>query len=699
MQDQPNQFPFTTPTTPTPETPTTPEPKKRFAFLTKKRLIIGGSILVALVIIIVGVLIWRNASQSSVASTPYDLREPQAIESASSDITIPMEKLPEDAFGAGSKPSEHPVRLFSDKGLTQPINEGEYLSFYAKNDKEVVIGPRGGMVRFYNPDTKENVTLGSAEINAKWSYRDTYYVVQYVDSKSGKELERPIVYPYTMSRSLDIPQVASSVNELGHVEVRWDKIEGAEKYYVVKYELGSGILLGEADANTTTWDSSKFDRPELRTQNQYFANLAVQEDETRAEGYVGDPYDAKAGETPTYELGVIAIKGEDHSSIGTANVRDLLSKIPYESASNATREISAFTDLTLDSIEDIPTSLPFTVASGRTVSQPLLIDTAVKESRSVLVQGRGMINTLRVKAMIKGTTISRYFQIENYDPANIDASVAAIAKRNQEAQLKTGALTTYTYTTESGAVKPGEASKVRPEVSYPVLASNDTVDYIAANLIKGNTYIDMSQYDTPSNQVGVNDAVLEAVSQNPYIMYVAGFQYYPKEKILTIDFTETKERIAENQKKVQAEAKKIVGSIVKNSMSPREKLEAINKFIVDNVSYDYEALGAVDNPIKVAEYKDAWTAYGALFEKQVVCGGYAMLFSTLAREAGLESVYVSGYVGEMTLHAWNMVKIDGKWVVVDTTWNDSTTEPNKYLGISLERAKATFSKRDDNVDE
>lgn len=383
----------------------------------------------------------------------------------------------------------------------------------------------------------------------------------------------------------------------------------------------------------------------------------------------------------------MAIKGKDHSSLGTTNIGDLLSSIPYESASNATREDPAFTALTLKTIDDIPTSLPFTVASGRTVSQPLIIDTSVKESRAVNIEGRGMVNTLRVKATIKGTALSRYFQIEQYDPANIDASLAAIAKRNEEAQLKTGALTTYAYTTKSGALDPSKASKERPQIDFPVFASNDTVDYIAANIIKGNEFIDMSTYDKADSMVSVNDAVNEAIAQNPYIMYVGSFQYYPKEKILSVEFTVSKDLLAENQKKVQSEAKRIITDITNDSMGQRQKVEAINKYIVDSVEYNYAALAVKDNIVAVNDYKDAWTVYGAMFDKKVVCAGYAMLFSTLVREAGLESVYVNGYVGDTSLHAWNMVKVDGEWAVVDTTWNDSSAEPNKYLGISLEDAK------------
>lgn len=670
------------------EQPPYPPKPSRFAHLTKKKIIIiVASTLLAVALLVTCFFLIRGGGQDAQSSLPFDFQEPQALESATAEITVPLNKLPEGAFEAGADNDKQPVRVFSDKGLTRPLNSGEYLDFYDQKAKEVVISPRGGASRFYNPDTKENVTLGSESQRNQWSYRDTYYVVQYIDAKSGKDLKRPIVYPYTVSRSVETPQVGSAVDEQGHVNLQWEKVAGAESYYVVKFDSNGGILLGETNADTTTWDSSKFDEPNVRVQNQYFANLATSEDQTRSKGYVGDSFDIQKGETPTYDLGVIAIKGGTHSSLGTTNIGDLLSSIPYESASNATREISAFTAITLKTIDDIPMSLPFTVASGRTVSQPLLIDTSVKESKAVFIEGKGMVNTLRVKATIKGTALSRYFQIEQYDPANIDASLAKIAKRNEVAQLKTGALASYSYTTESKAYEPGTASKTRPQVDYPIFSSNETVDYIAANIVKGNEYIDVSNYDKPGSMVGINDATLEAIDQNPYIMYVASFHYYAKEKVLRVEFTESKDKLLENQKKVHAEVKRVVGEITNNSMSQRQKLEAINKFIVDTVDYDYDALTAMDNPIAVTKYKDAWTAYGALFGKKVVCGGYAMLFSALAKEAGLESVYVSGYVGDASLHAWNMVKLDGKWVVVDTTWNDSSSQPNQYLGISLEAAK------------
>lgn len=54
-----------------------------------------------------------------------------------------------------------------------------------------------------------------------------------------------------------------------------------------------------------------------------------------------------------------------------------------------------------------------------------------------------------------------------------------------------------------------------------------------------------------------------------------------------------------------------------------------------------------------------------------VCNAYATLFDKLATKAGLEVRYATGFskkTGEP--HIWNMVKVDGNWYNLDTTWDD-----------------------------
>ena len=60
-----------------------------------------------------------------------------------------------------------------------------------------------------------------------------------------------------------------------------------------------------------------------------------------------------------------------------------------------------------------------------------------------------------------------------------------------------------------------------------------------------------------------------------------------------------------------------------------------------------------------------------LFANGGVCNAYATLFDLMARQAGLETKFLTGKSlknGED--HMWNMVKIMGNWYHIDTTWDD-----------------------------
>lgn len=78
----------------------------------------------------------------------------------------------------------------------------------------------------------------------------------------------------------------------------------------------------------------------------------------------------------------------------------------------------------------------------------------------------------------------------------------------------------------------------------------------------------------------------------------------------------------------------------------------------------------------------AHTAYGALVANtegvpnNCVCDGYSLAYEYLCQQAGLEATVVPGRAGaneeEAGGHAWSLVKIDGDWYEVDSTWDDQT---------------------------
>lgn len=58
-------------------------------------------------------------------------------------------------------------------------------------------------------------------------------------------------------------------------------------------------------------------------------------------------------------------------------------------------------------------------------------------------------------------------------------------------------------------------------------------------------------------------------------------------------------------------------------------------------------------------------SYDIVMGKCGVCSGYAKLFSMLCDKVGLEAQYLDN-----DDHAWNRVKVNGKWLYIDCTWDD-----------------------------
>ncbi|MBR3969023.1 MAG: fibronectin type III domain-containing protein [Clostridia bacterium] len=95
---------------------------------------------------------------------------------------------------------------------------------------------------------------------------------------------------------------------------------------------------------------------------------------------------------------------------------------------------------------------------------------------------------------------------------------------------------------------------------------------------------------------------------------------------------------------------------------------------------DYEKAKILhDRLCKTATYtsdcNNHQNSYGALVEGKAVCNGYARAYQHLLNEVGITAWYVSGTSvspssGSVLEHAWNMVKLDGKWYYTDVTWDD-----------------------------
>ncbi len=113
----------------------------------------------------------------------------------------------------------------------------------------------------------------------------------------------------------------------------------------------------------------------------------------------------------------------------------------------------------------------------------------------------------------------------------------------------------------------------------------------------------------------------------------------------------------------------INSTIIKAGMSEYEKVKAIHDWIINNTQYD--TIGVITGKVPATSF----TAEG-LFETHVaVCDGYSKAFEAMAKQAGLSVNRVTGIGYSSTgseIHAWNQVKVDGKWYNLDVTWDDPT---------------------------
>lgn len=108
---------------------------------------------------------------------------------------------------------------------------------------------------------------------------------------------------------------------------------------------------------------------------------------------------------------------------------------------------------------------------------------------------------------------------------------------------------------------------------------------------------------------------------------------------------------------VEMNVQEVVASIDKQSLSDVDKVRAVNDYIVANTAYTDQTTSSPHS------------AYTVLAEHGGVCQGYALLAHSMLQKLGIETKYIVGYVGKEG-HAWNLVKLDGQWYHLDTTWND-----------------------------
>lgn len=112
------------------------------------------------------------------------------------------------------------------------------------------------------------------------------------------------------------------------------------------------------------------------------------------------------------------------------------------------------------------------------------------------------------------------------------------------------------------------------------------------------------------------------------------------------------------------EVRGIINSIITANMSEPQKIKAVHDWLVKNTTYDVGYYNRSDSHNHL---------YNILYNKVGVCQSYSVAFYVFMGEMGIPCTFIVGSADNGTgaiSHAWNAVRLNNEWYLIDVTWDD-----------------------------
>ncbi len=123
----------------------------------------------------------------------------------------------------------------------------------------------------------------------------------------------------------------------------------------------------------------------------------------------------------------------------------------------------------------------------------------------------------------------------------------------------------------------------------------------------------------------------------------------------------------------------LVRTLISGVSGDAAKVKVLHDWICDNIAYDTDVF-------TVGVWKQDYET--VLKKRRAICSGYTNLMNEMCRLAKVESIGIEGYskgfgyrgyLEEECDHAWNAVKIGGRWQLIDVTWDAGTVEWTTFV--------------------
>lgn len=228
-----------------------------------------------------------------------------------------------------------------------------------------------------------------------------------------------------------------------------------------------------------------------------------------------------------------------------------------------------------------------------------------------------------------------------------------------------------TDTNDSGITGTGESFDVTYNIYYEMLDDNEKQLYaqMYANASSGaSSFAPVVQLSTDQIQT-----VFEAVFyDHPKLFWLdTGYSYQYTEDgtvvAIVMKYNDTINNLSEAQNAFNNQVNAILQDASQYA-SPADKERCIHDDLLNLIQYDQNA--SLNQ-----------SAYSALVNHSTVCAGYAKAFQYVMNQAGIPTYYVVG-TSEGEDHAWNLVYLNGTYVNVDLTWDDTGNSPYRFYNLT-----------------
>lgn len=231
-------------------------------------------------------------------------------------------------------------------------------------------------------------------------------------------------------------------------------------------------------------------------------------------------------------------------------------------------------------------------------------------------------------------------------------------------------------------------ARYKPETSELTVFFNDLSEdnnndsYVASKKTEGGycqlqagaAFTKELSEDGSMRRFPIDDAPEYVVYNSEQLVYAVENGFKPRFGTLSESAAKHEKDALESAKDVWWRAREILRGINSSDDSDFEKLLAIHDYIAINNIYDSELYedSETEDAAALSGYR-GFNLEGVFIDGKAVCDGITKAFMLMARIEGFECVRITGKNSEGVGHAWNKVKLDGKWYNVDVTGDDSLT--------------------------